>query len=126
MTAEEADAPVPPCVVVDVSCYRTPDLPLVDALLRVRLVTCRLGAGLLVVGAGPDLRRLLALLGLLSVVPLGVAEASERGRQPEALEQPRVEEVVDVHDPPVPQLEHLDRPGFEPPAGGGLVLGEGG
>jgi hypothetical protein len=126
MTAEQAGVPTPPCVVVDVSCYRTPDIPLVDVLLRVRLVTRRLGAGLLVVGGGPELQQLLALLGLLSVVPLGPFEGSERGGQPEPREQPRVEEVVDVHDAAVAQLEHLDRPGLEPPAGRGLVLGEGG
>jgi hypothetical protein len=126
MTAEQAGVTAPPCVVVDVSRYRTPDIPLVDVLLRVRLVTRRLGAGLLVVGGGPELQQLLALLGLLSVVPLGPFEGSERGGQPEAREQPRVEEVVDVHDPAVAQLEHLDRPRLEPPAGRGLVLGEGG
>jgi STAS domain len=126
MTAEHAAAPGPPRVVVDVSGYRRPDLVLVDVLARLRLAAGRLGAVLVVLGAPPELEQLLALAGLLAVVPLGPPEVSEFGRQPEPREEPGVEEVVDVGDPAVAELEHLDAPRREPAAGGGLVLGEGG
>jgi hypothetical protein len=126
VTAEHAGAGPPARVVVDVSRYRTPDLPLVDLLARLRLVTRRLGLGLVVLGASPELERLLTLVGLRAVVPLDPQPGSERLGHAEAGEEPGVEEVVDVHDAPVPQLEHLDRPRLEPPAGTGLVLGEGG
>jgi hypothetical protein len=126
----------PARVVVDVGGYRTPDLVLVDVLTRVCLVTRRLGGEFLVLGAGEDLDRLLALVGLLGVVPLAPRDGaprdgapgggSERGREPEAREQASVQEVVDVRDPAVPQLQHLDRPGRELPGAAGLVLGEGG
>jgi hypothetical protein len=125
MTAEHRAAPEPPCVVVDVSGYRSPDLVLVDLLARVRLTAGRLGADLVVLGAPPELEQLLALVGLLAVVPVAPRRASELSREPEPREEPGVEEVVDVGDPAVAQLEHLDAPGREPPAGTGLVLGEG-
>jgi hypothetical protein len=125
-----------PVVVLDVHGCR-PDLALVDVVLRVVLVGRRLGAEVQVVGAGPGLWRLLAFTGLDSVLPdllardvaadAGEQVGSELGRQPEAVEEPGVEEVVDVRDASVAQLEHLDRPWREPPAGPpGLVLGEGG
>jgi hypothetical protein len=125
MTAPE---PEPPRVVVDVSGYRKPDLVLVDLLARLRLVAGRLGAGLVVLGASPELERLLAFVGLLAVVPLDGSELdrSELGRESEPREQPGVEKVVDVRDPAVAQLEHLDGPRREPPTGGGFVLGEAG
>jgi hypothetical protein len=126
MTAKDPAARKPPCVVVDVGRYRKPDLALVDVLARVRLVSGRLGAGLVVLNASPELEQLLALVGLLAVVPLHRAEGSELRREPEACEQPRVEEVVDVGDPAVAELDHLDAPRREPPAGPGLVLGEAG
>jgi anti-anti-sigma regulatory factor len=126
MTAEQAGAREPARVVVDVAGYTRPDLVLVDLLARLRLVTGRLGAVLVVVGGSPDLEHILMLAGLLAVVPLTDPDGSERGRQSETLEQPWVEEVVDVADPPVVQLEYLDGPRREPPAAPGLVLGEGG
>jgi hypothetical protein len=138
-----APAREPPRVVVDVGGYRKPDLVLVDLLARLRLVASRLGAGLVVLGASPELERLLAFVGLLAVVPLDGSELdrseldrseldrseldrSELGRESEPCEQPGVEEVVDVGDPAVAQLEHLDAPRHEPPAGTGFVLGEAG
>ena len=111
-----------PLVVVDVRRCRA-DLALIDVLLRVALVSRRLGARVEVVGLGPPLRHLLALTGLDGALD---AVISELGGQAEALEEPGVEEVVDVGHPPVTQLEHLDGPGQEPPVGRGLVLGEGG
>jgi hypothetical protein len=121
-----------PRVVVDVSRYARPDLVLVDVLARVRLVAGRLGARLEVHGGGPELTQLLAFVGLLAVAPAdpepGEPAASEGGGQPEALEEPRVEEVMDVRHPAVPHLEHLDGPGHvtRPGGCGRLVLGEGG
>jgi STAS domain len=121
-----APAREPPRVVVDVSGYSKPDLVLVDLLARLRLVAGRCGAGLVVRGASPELERLLAFVGLLAVFPLGPPDGSELGREPEPREQPGVEEVVDVGDPAVADLDHLDAPRREPPAGPGLVLGEAG
>jgi hypothetical protein len=116
-----------PAAVVDVSGYRRPDLVLVDVLTRVRLVTGRLGLRLEVRGADRDLVRLLELVGLLSVVPVDAATVLQVRGEPEALEQPGVEEVMDVRDAAVAQLEHLDRPRLVPPAGPARpVLGEGG
>jgi hypothetical protein len=126
MTAEDAPTQEPLRVIVDVGGYSKPDLVLVDVLARLRLVAGRLGASLVVLGASPELEQLLALVGLLAVVPLHPPESSELRREPEAREQPGVEEVVDVRDPAVAELEHLDAPRREPPTGPGLVLGEAG
>ncbi len=110
-----------PLVVLDVSGCRA-DLALVDVVLRVVLQARRLGADVTVQGLSP-LHGLLRCTGLDGALD-GVL--SELGGQPEPLEQPGVEEVMDVGDLPVTQLEHLDRPGQEPPVAGRLVLGEGG
>jgi STAS domain len=126
VTAEHAPPQEPPRVVVDVGGYSKPDLVLVDLLARLQLVAGRLGAAVIVLGATPELEQLLAFVGLLAVVPLRRVDDSELGREPEPCEEPGVEEVVDVRDPARAQLEHLDAPGREPPAGTGLVLGEGG
>ena len=117
-----------PLVVVDVRGYRSADLVLVDTLLRIRLTAGRLGARVAVQGARQDLARLLEFLGLLAVVPLDPeAPGSEVCREPEALEEPGVEEVVDVGHPTVPQLQDLDAPRLVPPTGPARpVLGEGG
>jgi STAS domain len=113
-------------VVVDVSGYRRPDLLIVDTLARIRLVAWRLGAPVTVRGAGSDLARLLELVGLLAVIPLEGPCSQLRG-EPEPLEEAAVHEVVDVAQPSVPDLQHLDAPGLEPPTRPTrLVLGEGG
>lgn len=70
------------------------DLALVDALARLHLVARRLGGGLEVRGAGPDLRALIELAGLADVL-LPV----EAGGEAEGGEQVRVEEVVEPGDP---------------------------
>jgi hypothetical protein len=115
-------------VVVDVSGYGRADLVLVDTLTRVRFVAGRLGARVAVCGASSDLARLLEFVGLLGVIPLEPdAPGSQVPGEAEAREEPGVEEVVDVGHPPVPELQHLDRPRLVPPDGAaGLVLGEGG
>lgn len=94
----------PPAVVVDVTHCRSADLALVDMLARTALQAGRLGARVVVIGAGPSLIGLLQLTGLAGVVAL---DASESGGQAEPLEQAGVEEVVDVGHPPVADLEHL-------------------
>lgn len=112
-------------VVVDVSGYRRPDLPLVDTIMRVRLGAGRLGASFAVLGAGPDLVRLLEFLGLLAVVALDASPPSRPLGEPEPSEEPSVEEVVDVSDPPTSNLHHLDGPRFVSPSRPtGPVLGE--
>ena len=114
-------------VVVDVSGYHRPDLVLVDTLTRIRLVAGRIGARVTVHGAGCDLARLLELVGLVTVIPLEASSpASEVQREAETLEEPGVEEMVDVGDTPISYLEDLDRPRVEPASRTGLVLGEGG
>src|SRR2546423_404981 len=115
MTAGHPPALGPPRVVGDGSGYSTPDPVLVDLLARLRLVAGRLGAAVVVLGAPPELDQLLAFVGLLAVVPPRRVDGSEFCRQPEPREEPGVEEVVDVGDPAVAQLEHLDAPGREPP-----------
>lgn len=120
-----------PEVVVDLTGCRWADLALVDLLARIRLAAHRRGAAVVVVPGNPALPGLLELLGLRGVVALRPAQrqpaGSEPGGQAEALEEPRIEEMVDVGDFAVAQFEHLDRPGREPLAGpGGLVLGEAG
>jgi hypothetical protein len=127
MATLDGDPARAPRVVVDVSGYGRPDLVLVNVLTRVRLVTGRLGIGLEVRGGDRALAQLLELVGLLAVVPIDAVAVSQARGEPEALEEPGVEEVVDVRDASVTQLEHLDRPRLVPPAGpAGPVLGEGG
>ena len=115
-------------VVVDLSGCGWVDLALVDLLARVCLQGRRRGARVVVV---PDARRaaalaaLLELTGLAGAVPLARPAPSEPRRETEPLEEPGVEEVVDVCDPAVAQLEHLQAPGLVAGAGrAGLVLGE--
>jgi hypothetical protein len=106
-----------PLVVLDVSGCSA-DLALVDVVLRVVLQARRLGADVAVRGMSPPLAGLLRYTGLDAALEGGADGGdSELGRQPEAREQARVEEVVDVVDAPVAQFEHLDRPRQEPPVG---------
>lgn len=71
-----------------------PDVVTVEALARLRMTARRHGWQLVVSGAGPDLLRLVQLLGLTDALP-------QAGRQSEEREQPvGVEEVVDGGDPP--------------------------
>ena len=74
--------------------YGAADLAMVDALARLALAARRAGIVVRVAGASADLRDLVAFAGLGDVVRL------EGGGQPEPGEQPGVEEVVDVADPP--------------------------
>ncbi len=125
MTGTDPPVADDPVVVVDLTGCRSVDLALVGVLARVCLQARRAGARPVVVaeaGRACGLAALLDLVGLTGVVPL-----SEPGRQAEPLEEARVEEVVDVRDPVLAQLEHLQAPRLVPPAiGAGLVVGEAG
>ena len=80
-------------VVCDVAGVELPDVVTVEALARLRMTARRHGRRMRLRGAGPDLLRLVDLLGLSDVLP-------EVRRQPEEGEQPGgVEEVVHGHDP---------------------------
>jgi anti-anti-sigma regulatory factor len=78
-------------VVCDVRAVARPDVVTVEALARLRVTARRHGCTLVIVGAGPELRALIHLLGLSQ--PLGQSEERE--------EPGGVEEVVDARDPPV-------------------------
>ena len=86
-------------VVCDVAALTAPDLATIDALARLRLTALRSGRQLRLRNACHDLRGLLALTGLLGVLPLA-ALPLEPGRQAEQREQPLgVEEEDDPGDP---------------------------
>jgi anti-anti-sigma regulatory factor len=95
-------------VICDVAGVARPDVVTVEALARLRVTARRHGRRLVVSGAAPGLRRLVALLGLTEAL-------SEPGRQPEQWEQAGgVEEVVDRGDPPGADLQHDQCPRFVP------------
>ena len=73
-------------------------LATVDALARLQLAARRVGLDVRLVGAEPELLELLRLVGLEGA--LGCASALEVRRQAEPREQPGVEEVMEVGDPP--------------------------
>ncbi|MFC7547664.1 STAS domain-containing protein [Plantactinospora sp. GCM10030261] len=84
-------------VLCEVSGVARPDVVTVEALARLRLTARRYGRRLLVCGAGPDLLRIIALLGLADALP---ERSVQPGGQPEQREQPGgVEEVVHHRDP---------------------------
>lgn len=84
----------PGVVTCDVTGIARPDVVTVEALARLRVTARRHGWRLVVSGAGPGLRQLVALLGLADALP-------ESGRQAEHREQAGgVEEVGDRGDPP--------------------------
>ena len=123
-----------PAEVVDVRALPA-DLTTVGALARRALEARRRGARLEVRGAGPELRELLALVGLvgLDAVLLGPASAGagegsvEVVGQAEVGEERGADEVGDARDPAVTHAEDVDRPRLQPaPGARGLVLGEGG
>jgi anti-anti-sigma regulatory factor len=100
---EPGDAPTTVVMVVDDGTEvivarvdaRTPDLALVDALVRLQLSARRRGWLMRLGDVPEDLRALLELVGLDEVLSL-----EPRGK-PELGEQLGVEEVVQARDPPV-------------------------
>ena len=95
-------------VVCDVAGVVRADLVTVEALARLRVTARRYGRRMVVSGAAPGLRDLVALLGLTQVLP-------EPGRQPEEGEQAGgVQEVVDRGDPPSGDVQHDQRPRVVP------------
>ena len=76
-------------VVCDAAAVTAPGLGIVEVLARLRLVARGRGRAFRVVGAGPGLRALLELVGLVQL--LGEAEEGEPAV--------RVQEGVEAHDP---------------------------
>jgi hypothetical protein len=71
-----------------------PDLAVVDELARLRLAAGRMGYGLRLAGACPGLTELLELAGLTDLGSIEVIGQAEEG------EDARVEEGVELDDPP--------------------------
>ena len=86
------DAPKP--IVIDVH-STAPDLCTVDDLARLQLAARRAGCSILLRNASAALRELIALVGLVDVLPL------EPGRESEVGEELGVQEVVQPGDPAV-------------------------
>jgi ABC-type transporter Mla MlaB component len=89
-------------LVCDLAAIAAPDAVTVDALARLQLTARRLGCQLRVEHASPELRGLLAFMGLSGVVPLNDRSGVEAGRQTEEREQiGSVEEERDSADPAI-------------------------
>lgn len=90
-------------VVVDVGAVRAPDLAVLEALARLGLTARRLRRGLLLRGAGGELRALLARSGLDTVLPTaglpGVGGVEPGGEAEEREEPGGVQEGVERGDP---------------------------
>ncbi len=85
----------PSPIVCDVGAITDPDAATVDALARFQLVARRAGQQVRLTHASPELRRLLAFMGLAGVLPV------EPERQAEAREHRLgVEEERELDDPP--------------------------
>jgi hypothetical protein len=87
-------------VVCDAGGLDRPDLEAIDAVARLALAARRLGCGIRLENASPDLRDLVAFVGLAEVLPCSIASAVESGGQTEQGEEPGgVEEERDPADP---------------------------
>jgi|RhiMethySRZTD1v2_1073278.scaffolds.fasta_scaffold38541_3 hypothetical protein len=83
-------------------------MELVETLALLQLVARRRGLRIVLRGASPDLRDLLAWAGLDGALPCADGSGVEPRRQSEQGEQPlRVEEEADARDPPVRDLDDL-------------------
>jgi hypothetical protein len=99
-------APQPPLapndrmlVVCDVGGLARPDLEAIDAIARLALAARRLGCGVRLEHASPDLRDLVAFAGLAEILPCPTDSVAEPARQPEQREEPGgVEEEGDPAD----------------------------
>ena len=84
----------------DASQLAAPDVATVDALARLQLGVRRRGARVRLLDASPELRQLIALMGLSEVMPCVAGSGLEAGRQTEEREEPGgVEEEGDLADP---------------------------
>lgn len=87
-------------LVCNVGSILDPDAVTVDALARLQLTARRLGRQVGLEHASPQLRGLLAFMGLSGVVPLSARSGLEVGRKTEEREEMgRVEEEADPADP---------------------------
>jgi anti-anti-sigma regulatory factor len=87
-------------LVCDVGAILDPDAVTVDALARVQLTARRLGCQVRLEHASPQLRGLMAFMGLSGVVPISARSRLEAGRQTEQREEVgRVEKEADAADP---------------------------
>jgi ABC-type transporter Mla MlaB component len=90
-----------PVLVCDIGGLDRADLEAIDAIARLALAAQRLGCALRLENASPDLRDLVALVGLAEVVSCWTASGIESGGQAEQREVPGgVEEERDPADPP--------------------------
>jgi hypothetical protein len=86
----------------DVGAIVEPDAVTVDALARLQLIARRLGREARVEHASPELRDLLAFMGLSRVVRLSEGSGVESGRQTEEREEGSgIEEERDPADPAI-------------------------
>ena len=112
-------------IVCDVGGLEEPDVLTIDALARLQLVAIRSGRRLWLRHAPDELRKLIALLGLAGVLPLGAPLRLETVGQAEEREQCRgVQEEDDPPDLVARQVEDLEGPRLVPAPWGGLVLPE--
>lgn len=86
-------------LVCDVGAIARPDALTLDALARIQLTARRLGRMGSVLGAGPELVRLLDLAGLDDVLPRVASGVEVRGQSEEREELLRVQEEGDPADP---------------------------
>lgn len=84
----------------DVGALTRADAVAVDALARLQLVARRLGRRLVLLRASPELRDLLAFVGLREALPCApVLRVEARGQPEEREERVRVEEEREPDDP---------------------------
>jgi hypothetical protein len=90
-----------PLLVCDLGGLGRVDLDAIDAVARLALAARRLGCGVRLENASPNLRDLIAFVGLAGVLPCSTASVIESGGQAEQREEPgRVEEEGNAADPP--------------------------
>jgi ABC-type transporter Mla MlaB component len=94
----ERDGPGP--IVFDISELAEPDAVTIDALARLQLTALRLGRRIRLRNACGELQDLLALVGLVELLPLIEVSGVEPLGQPEEREQ--VRRVEEEGDPPEP------------------------
>ena len=106
----------------DVAGLVHPDLHTVEALARLQLGLRRVGLQMELRHAGAELRGLIDLVGLAEALPLRAEPWGEAEQQEQA---GGVQEEGDPAQPVAGDIQDLDRPRLEDPAGSGLVLAEG-